>query len=225
MSAERVFAALAVTDLLLVVLHITTGWGFVNLDREANLPAWYSSIKLLATAVLCALIFAAERGKAAAERHFRLTPLWLAVGGVFLFLSVDELASLHEGVARFVMREFPFGLDLREAVLAGDRQRDAFAWVILLSPFIAGTAAFFLVFFYQRFRGRPAVLRPALAGVACFILAIGCEATMYGFPALHEWTANDLSRYQLALIVEESGEMLGTSLLVLALMRYRGSVL
>lgn len=69
-------------------------FGLVNLfslDREANIPTWYSSSTLLLSALLLAIIATHLRG--AKEKWWKH---WAALGVIFLLLSVDEGASIHE---------------------------------------------------------------------------------------------------------------------------------
>jgi hypothetical protein len=215
-----VFSLILLVDLLLLVLHLTGGWSVINLDEEGNLSAWYSSTKLLSLAVLCGIIWATERNQQAAQRR-KLTFLWLVVALIFLGLSMDETASLHERLARTVMEESDVGLDIRETVLDGDATKDSFAWVLLLSPFIVATIIFFVSFFYTRlFRsGTGFVL--AMCALALFTLAVALEATIYFLPSFSEWTAVELEKYKRFIGFEEAGELLGSTLFLLAFYRYK----
>lgn len=68
-------------------------WGLVPLfhfDREQNLPTFFSALMLLLCAGL--LIIAARRAKSAGEKHLP----WVILSLTFAFLSIDEIASLHE---------------------------------------------------------------------------------------------------------------------------------
>lgn len=219
MNRAGKFAILALlgADVLLIALHTLLGWDVVNLDQEANLSTWYSSAKLLMLALMSVLIWDAERK---AHNGFRFTWLWLLVALIFLGLSADETASMHERASRFVMKESDIGLDIRETVLGGDRHKDSFAWVLLLSPLIVAVTAFFLVFFVNRLRRcRPAVIA-AVAGVGLFLLAIAMEATIYFFPSIGDWSESNVKLYNAFIAIEESGELFGSSLLLLAFLFY-----
>jgi hypothetical protein len=63
-----------------------------NLDRELTLASWYASSKLLLVAL--AFFFCSHRPSAASSRS-----LFLIFAGGFVFLSADEAASIHEGIA------------------------------------------------------------------------------------------------------------------------------
>lgn len=110
-SIERVVRGLVVVVCLLVLAHagalISTALGHGNLlgwvsafnvNRESNIPTWYSSATLLAAAALLALIaylkYAQKDGFAGR---------WLLLAVIFLFLSCDETALLHERSTAFVV--------------------------------------------------------------------------------------------------------------------------
>lgn len=63
----------------------------LNLDQENNIPTWYSSSALLLSAILLTVIGLVNKqmGKAYAYH-------WFGLAAIFLFLSLDEAASLHE---------------------------------------------------------------------------------------------------------------------------------
>lgn len=63
----------------------------VNLDRENNIPTWYSSTALFVNSVLMGLVGWVKRHDGGSyAKH------WLALAGILLLLSIDEAASMHE---------------------------------------------------------------------------------------------------------------------------------
>lgn len=104
-SPRRVGRALALGALALLLAHVAVQfsvyrlghdrlWGFVylfDLDREFNIPTWYSSFLLLICSVLLATIAAAR--KMQADRYTRH---WSVLAVIFLYISLDETASIHE---------------------------------------------------------------------------------------------------------------------------------
>ena len=71
------------------------GWAreFFHLELEQNLPTWFSSVQLAVAAVLLG-IFVAHR-----SRHERgRSRLTLALPFVVLFMSLDEIAQIHEKI-------------------------------------------------------------------------------------------------------------------------------
>ena len=171
----------------LLELHETSEIvAFFGLSYEHNLPTWFSTCLLFACAVVLALIAAgARREQDPFTRH------WSVLAITFLYLSVDELVSIHEVASSW----FNTG-----GVLY-------FGWVI--------PAAVFVTLFglsYLRFLGRlPRNLRNR------FILAgsvyVG-GALLMELP-LGYWTermGNDNLVYGMLDLVEESMEMIGASL-------------
>ena len=60
------------------------------MNTEANIPAWYSSAALLLAAMLLWIVSAATKQRGGRPIYWRLLSL------VFLALSIDEVAELHE---------------------------------------------------------------------------------------------------------------------------------
>jgi len=82
-------------------------WGFVpefNLDREMNVPTWFSSAMLLFIAGL--LRHLAAVAKTENDRFIRL---WKGLAAGFLFLSIDEIAGIHEMAVDPLRRIFHAG--------------------------------------------------------------------------------------------------------------------
>jgi hypothetical protein len=211
---------LLVFDAILVALHFITGRAVINLDEEANVSAWYSSAKLLLMGWFCWLAWRQERSVPADRRPGRFTFLWIVLALLFLGLSVDETASLHERLARKVMSQWSVGLDIRETVLGGDQSKDAFAWVLLLSPFIVASLALFLVFLFRRLRARRRGYVPVLAGIAMFATVILLEATIYLFPSFSDFDSRLVGLYRLLVGIEECCEVFGITLFLVGLQRY-----
>lgn len=220
-AAKLIWILLAV-DAVLIVLHILFGWSVINLDEEGNLAAWYSSVKLLMLSVLCLRAHTREK---TLRPSGRTAALWLLTGLIFLGLSADETASMHERLARFIMQESSVGLDISEGMLGGDAGKDSFAWVILLSPFIVAVTVFFAGFFHNRLKTCPAAWRCAAAGLLFFLLAIGMEATIYFFPSFSDWSSAHTDWYRFFIGFEEAGELFGATLFILAFSIYGRSIL
>lgn len=68
--------------------------GMFDLDGEGNLPSWFASSALLACAALLHLL-----GRDARERGEPHAWGWSGLGWLFVALSADESAQLHERVA------------------------------------------------------------------------------------------------------------------------------
>lgn len=166
-----------------------------SLSYEQNIPTWYASALLFACALLLAL---AARASAGAE----VKRWWLLAAG-FLYISVDETAEIHEQASAW----FSFS-----GVLT-------FGWVI---PAAAVVLALFV--YYLRFLAalpRRTRLRFIVAGTLyvtgalLFELPLGAWTSRYG---------TDNLGYALIDWVEETLELAGLCLFILALLDHLGSM-
>jgi hypothetical protein len=176
-------------------------FGFVRLfhtDSEGNIPAFYSSSTLLLCSILLATIASAKkRGGDRYALH------WRALAIIFLFLSLDEAASIHEsGTER-----------LRSALDAGGLLY--FTWVIPGAAFVLLFVAAYLGFLADL----PAKTRRGflVAGTTFVGGALGME--MVGGRFAESYGVQNM-RYQMIATVEELLEMLGIVVFIYALMSY-----
>jgi hypothetical protein len=102
---SRITAVLATAVAVLFLLHglalfsiFFLGYDYVlgliplfHVNYESNLPTWYSSSALLLAAMLLALIGLYKKRR---DEPFHRS--WLGLAAVFLFLSIDESAQVHE---------------------------------------------------------------------------------------------------------------------------------
>ncbi|MFN8374695.1 MAG: hypothetical protein U0694_17670 [Anaerolineae bacterium] len=170
---------------------------FVNVTFESNLPSWYSTLLIAASAALVALIAYLHHRK-----HDRFTVRWAVLSVIFFYLSLDEATALHE---RFTE---PLRLALNTENFL------YFAWSIVGALFVMVVA-----FGYWRLlwalppRIRRLLLLSALiyVGGALFIDAVSAF-----------WFRDDnLSlTYHAIATIEEFCEMTGISLFIYALLSY-----
>lgn len=186
-------------------------FGFVplfDLDEEQNVPTWFSSIALLLCSLLLAFI-ASETERQKKPYYYN----WAVLAGIFLFLSIDEYASLHEG----------FTNPLRESFnLTGYFY---FAWVIPYGLVLIGL----MIFYYKFLFSLPVKTRNnfILAGLLYLTGAIGFDM-LGGF----QWELYDkydpafnIYLYVLYSTIEEILEMTGIAIFIYGLSRYIGEEL
>ena len=169
-------------------------------DGEANIPAWFSSSLLLVAALLLGIIAAAERDMRSRAIH------WLVLGLIFLFLSLDETAQLHE------LSIVP----IRDRIGASGFLY--YAWIL---P--AGVCVGVFVLAYLRFLLQlPARTRRLLllAGAVYVGGALGVESLSGWQASLH---GEHSVGYHLVVTLEELCEMMGVVLLIYTLLDYLGS--
>lgn len=135
-TLPRPIAACFTIDIALAFAFLINYWidhphhrltKLLHLSREGNLPTWFSSVQWVAVAALLAL-FAARH----ASRNVRSSWALVALPLLFLGLSLDEIASIHEQLGAMSDRLLP----------GGDRTATPFPrtgiWMFLLGvPFIA----------------------------------------------------------------------------------------
>ena len=168
-------------------------------DFEQSVPTLYSSVMLLANALLFGVIsHAHRRGGQPYVRH------WGVLAILFLLLALDEFAVLHEQAIR------PF-----RALLDVDGGPLWWAWVVpaALAVAILGIALSRFLLHLPR----PTRRRLLASGILFVGGAIGIEMVGAAYGSAH---GLDNFAYVLIATVEESLEMLGTALLINVLLAY-----
>jgi hypothetical protein len=184
--------------------HGVRGSWFVdafNLDREGNVATWYSTgLLLLAALLLAALARLKPEGP-----HPRF---WAALSAVFMLLSLDEAAALHEATIQPVRRALGVGGALY------------YAWVVPGAAF----AVIVLAGSWRFLRRLPAGTRRLfLIGGAVYVSgAIGVEMVGSSYDVTHG--AHNL-RYAAIAHCEEMLEMAGVLVFIYALLAYLRAVL
>jgi hypothetical protein len=160
----------------------------LSLSYEANVPTWYSSVLLLGCAFLLAL------NAADATRHRRH---WVVLAAVFAYMSLDEVATLHEQLNEV--------FDLGDGVLR-------YGWILPAAALVLALGVAYLPFLKaldavsrRRFLVAGAVY---VGGALLMELPLGWWASRYGEESLG---------YVLIDVVEETLELAGASLFLLAL--------
>ena len=216
LSARKTARWLAISILFLVFAHVVgqlsrflVGYDYVkglvplfNLEHEANVPTWFSSGLLLVSAALIAAI--AWRKKESRDRYFRH---WLALSIIFLFLSLDEAAQIHEmttGISRDIFKA--------SGLLY-------YAWIIPAGSFVLILCVTYLGFLLHL----PLKIRHLFLLSAVLFLsgAMGLE--------MFEGRLTEVGRYMDAsyttlVTFEEALEMTGAALLVYSLLSYLRSM-
>lgn len=171
-----------------------------SLDAEANLPTWFSSALLLTAAALLALVAAdalARRGRWA--RH------WAGLSLVFVWLSLDETAAIHERIGGWLRTHLSLHGPLH------------YAGVIPMVALVLVVGITYLRFV----RALPRVtLLGILAAAAIYITGAA------GVEAASGWWAEGQSAKSTWLLVlatlEENLEIIGATLLILVVARHFG---
>lgn len=164
-------------------------------DLESNIPTWFSSILLFLCAERAWRV--ASAGRASGDPWHRH---WRGLSIIFTYLSLDELAQLHEQVV----------VPLRSALSLGGVL--TFAWVVIAVPLVVVFGIFYLRFLMAQPRWtRVAFIVSGLlyVGAAAGMEMVGgLVVTAFGFQS---------PLYAAVSAVEEGTEMLGVVLFLGAL--------
>lgn len=214
LSPAVVARALGMVALLLLVAHAgvvvalyfqrPTVKGLVSLfdvERELNMPSFFSTLILLIAAGLTALIYALER-----RLHAARTVMWAVLAGGFLYMAFDEAFSVHDKYWGPFARSLLSGVDFGGFLL--------FAWVAIGIPLVAVLGLLFLPFL----RSLPSIVRRRFVIAAAVFLsgAIALEMVSANWAA----TVGSVVGYKLIAGVEEAFEMAGIIIFIWAAMHH-----
>jgi len=168
-----------------------------DLDQELNIPTWFSSIQLFLIGII--FFFIARQ----TDSSHRPSALFLLIVGVgFVFLSADEVSSIHEKLA----------------LVARTREWGGYgAWI----PIYLGLCLIFFFTAYREFKAMWTYFQPETliiaTGIAVFLCgAVGLEIITIQF--LLEGKTSLL--YLAEVAFEEFLEMSGGSLMLFGTIRF-----
>ena len=190
-------AAVAAMNLSPLIDHYTVA-ALIDVNGEANLIAWLSSAVLLVTAAGAGLAAVADRA-AAAPRHRWFG--WALIAALFVVLSVDETAGLHE-------------LAGEEAhhLLDSEALPSLYTWVLVVAP-VGMVIAFFMARWFATTIGLSSA--PGRLAIAAIVLWLAV-------PALEAFDPS-LGGPALLSVIEESLESAGEALMLAGVLVYLGA--
>lgn len=200
LALQSIFTEYLVTE----VIAVNTDHIFVDIldlfsvNLESSIPTWYATLLLfIASALLFMITTAKYRAGDTARRY------WLGLALVFLYLSMDEGAVIHEILADPLQKTFNTSGYLY------------FAWQIVALPLVIIFALLYLRFLFRL----PAHVRNAfiVAGVVFVGGGMGVEAI-----SANEWQPDSAPTmtYLAIATVEESFEMFGVIIFIYSLLVY-----
>jgi hypothetical protein len=167
-------------------------------DKEGNIPSFYSALALLFCSLLLAIIAISKKR----EKDYSVI-YWRGLSFIFLYLSIDEAASIHE------LSMYPFKKAL------GAQGFLYYTWIV---PF--GLLVLIFIGLYSKFiLSLPKKIKILFIAAGSIFLfgSLGMEA-IGGFRADQVGTSNFL--YSMIVTLEESLEMIGILVFIYALMQY-----
>jgi len=210
LSATKALYFLLVTILVLLVGNIISIWVLYNFDfgyynkviklldfnTEISLPTYFSAFILLVSAILLYAI--SYMHKRQGNGYF----LWLVLAIIFLFLSLDEIATLHERLNRPLRAMFNTSGILH------------YAWIIPYAIFVGALSVIYFKFVFSLPKKTRLLFILAaviyLSGVIGIEMISGSYAAIYGDKTLY---------YAFLYSCEELCEMGGGGYLYLCLAR------
>ena len=223
LSPRKLALTLALVVLCLLLGHVITQsvkiyYGYntlggiipeFDLNSENNIPTWYSSSALLLASALLAMIALVKlQWQETYARH------WVVLAVIFLFLSMDEAASIHEKGSELALLIMPSLVDF------GYLSRYLyFAWVVFGVPFVLLFSLAYLRFLIHL----PAKTRSlfVLAGIIYVGGALGVE--MLGARDFYLYGEGRPLVHSMLILWEEGFEMFGIVVFIYALTSYLGS--
>ncbi len=175
---------------------------YFSMDEEVNVPTWFTVVLLASTGLVTGDLLHVEPVPA---RRWA----WGLIAFVLLYLSIDEMTSFHEHLGTSLEEHFRSIADLPFN-----------GWIAFYGPLALVVAAIVVPLLWglpRRF------LRPmALAGVLYVAGAVGFEA----IAGLLEDQGFDRATFvgQLAVLGEESLEMVAVLVFLVAVVRYRDAL-
>jgi hypothetical protein len=191
--------ALAVLRLKFGHDHVLGFAAMFDLDGEGGVPAWFSSMLMLACAAVLAVVGRARAGDPY-RRH------WLVLAAIFVYLSVDETIALHERLIA----------PLR--TLAGADGMLHYTWVVVGGPVVLVVGVAYLGYL----RALPASTRRrfVVAGALYVAGALGMEMLGGYLRARHGEAYHATVLKVVVTLLEETMEMAGLILFLSALLTH-----
>lgn len=169
-----------------------------SVNREESIPTWYATINLFLAAALLAWIAVVKRIQREPFARY-----WAGLAAIFLYLSIDEGAAIHESTSGPLQRAFDSTGFLE------------FGWLILGVPLVLLFAALYFRFWLKLPRDtRLLFLAAAALYVGGGVVIESVSANQYALDG-----GSSLAYLTIATF-EELFEMLGVVVLIYALLDY-----
>jgi hypothetical protein len=182
---------------------------------DSSIPTWYSSIALLMCSVLLATIAATKK-----RQSERYGTHWGVLSGIFLILSIDEVARIHETVGDVI---YP----LADSAGFTPSGFIYYVWVVPGAVFVLVVLVVYVRFLLHL--PKRTLLLFLVAGGVFVVGAIGVEmlGSRLVFDVVQSGGAQNASvntrvMIVVAIAIEELLEMLGIVIFVYALLSYMG---
>ena len=178
-----------------------------NLDKERNLPTWFSGMLFLLFGLAAMVAYYYEKKTNVEKQHlFKLPELWLGISLIALGMSLDEITILHENLFWREIRNVSSQID--------DSMKYLTQWQILFAPVILIVLGYLVTFFTNRFGSSKGALFSAFVGIGMWIFSQVLEGIRQTFINAGP------EMYLLQVTIEELLEMFGTIFLIYSIVHY-----
>ena len=184
-----------------------------DLNAESNLFAWYSSLLLTLASITALLNFVLDSfgGRQTWRRYG-----WLWFSAVMLFLSMDEIATIHESIDEFTTSRLRGSATW--TIWAAGYGR---TWILVYAPGILAVIGSISFVFMNLGRTAPGLALCALGGMTLWIISLGLEFSQTDLcMAGTRDPGQELRCLQGEVLLEESAEVFGTTGLLIAFVWY-----
>lgn len=181
-----------------------------NIAREDSIGTWFAVVQLVAISIVAALIFRASNrtGTAATKAAGKGNRIWLFFSLFFLYLSIDDLAEIHERLGS----TFADGVSFFPS----------YAWQVVFAP-LFGVAGVLMLYLAWRVLDSDQSKRQVIVGLALLVVGVvldfgeGIDGLALSIAERIGWEEQSVSHTQ--KVAEESIEMAGMTLFLAAFLR------
>lgn len=195
---------------------------FFDLDSESTIGSWFASMQWFSIALSSFVVYFLEGLSARSHpERFRYRTWWLVTALVFLVASADEIAMIHETAGELLGPWF-MSLGIGGDIWSYFRESP---WLVFYALPLSGFILFTLWFLSDRLKQVTRSLYLCASGYAFFIFALVIEFVQ-GLPAekllpvaiIFQTTCAGF--YAGSVLVEETLENLGSTLILVAFLTY-----
>lgn len=198
-----------------------------NLAGESSIPTWFASTQAFLIG-LTLFAVAYVKGVLGAPRSVKVG--WLLTGSFFVFISLDDTATIHETLGSVLRDTFEKDLDAQPFFIRWLSSMNNYGWQMFVMPVFAVVGLGMSAFLWRQMRAQ-GLLRWILIGLSLYVVAIGMdfvegiEDSRGHREVVFKRIAREFRMFpdqvsHLAKVTEEFLEMVGTSFILYGFLRY-----
>jgi len=199
-----------------------------NVARENSIPTWFASIQAQLLGLTVIFIGLTEK----TNISYKTYVAWISIGLFFIFIGIDDYASIHEKLGG-VLKRIAEGsadsvTDVEHSIVVNTLlQNPSFSWHTFIAPFFIICGLAITYFIWNRFRAL-SLFRYIFIGFGCWIVSQSLDFIegLNDIDTFYEAVQDyfNISEYYLVThtfkVIEEYLEMLGTTFLWIGFLKY-----